>query len=165
MTTAAKTAKRLAQGDLSMDIHVDSTDEAGQMLQSLKDVVESNRGMAAVAGSIAKGDLLISVEERSADDTLGLALKEMLGRLKEVIQNVRMASGNVTSGSQAMSAASQQMSQGATEQAASAEEASASVEEMTANIRQNADNAQQTEGIALKAANDAEEGGAAVTSS
>jgi methyl-accepting chemotaxis protein len=36
------------------------------------------------------------------------------------------------------------------------------MEEMTSNIRQNADNAQQTQQIAIKAATDAEEGGAAV---
>jgi methyl-accepting chemotaxis protein len=54
------------------------------------------------------------------------------------------------------------MSQGTTEQAASTEEASSSIEEMNATIRQNADNAMQTEKIAQKSANDAQESGAAV---
>jgi methyl-accepting chemotaxis protein len=54
------------------------------------------------------------------------------------------------------------MSQGATEQAASAEQASSSMEQMSANIKQNADNAQETERIALQAAEDAEKGGIAV---
>jgi methyl-accepting chemotaxis protein len=55
------------------------------------------------------------------------------------------------------------MSQGSTEQAAAAEEASSSMEQMASNIRQNADNAQQTEKIAQKAAEDAKDGGQAVT--
>jgi methyl-accepting chemotaxis protein len=55
------------------------------------------------------------------------------------------------------------MSQGASEQAGSVEEVSASMEEMVSNIQQNADNAQQTEKIAQKAAEDAREGGRAVT--
>src|SRR5512137_377717 len=55
------------------------------------------------------------------------------------------------------------MSQGTTEQAASTEEASSSIEEMNATIKQNADNSMQTEKIALKSANDAQESGRAVT--
>jgi methyl-accepting chemotaxis protein len=54
------------------------------------------------------------------------------------------------------------MSAGATEQAAAAEEASSAMEEMAANIRQNSENAQQTEKLAIQAADDAEKGGAAV---
>jgi methyl-accepting chemotaxis protein len=55
------------------------------------------------------------------------------------------------------------MSQGSSEQAGSVEEVSASMEQMVSNIQQNADNAQQTEKIAQKAAEDAREGGKAVT--
>ena len=51
---------------------------------------------------------------------------------------------------------------GATEQAARVEEVSASMEQMAANIAQNSDNAHQTQGLALKAAQDAKEGGQAV---
>jgi methyl-accepting chemotaxis protein len=60
-----------------------------------------------------------------------------------------------------MSADSEQMSQGATEQAAAAEEASSSMEQMSANIKQNADNAMQTEKIAVKSSEEANEGGKA----
>jgi methyl-accepting chemotaxis protein len=73
------------------------------------------------------------------------------------------AVGNVASGSQGISSGSEQLSQGATEQAAAAEEASSSMEQMSSNIRQNADNATQTEKIALKCAEDAKAGGAAVS--
>jgi methyl-accepting chemotaxis protein len=113
---------------------------------------------------LARGDLTIEVEVKSADETgkLLLAMKGMVEKLREVVGSVKFAADNVASGSQAMSAASEEMSQGATEQAASAEEASASIEQMTANIRQNADNALQTEKIAVKAAEDAREGGEAV---
>ncbi|HKJ05738.1 MAG TPA: methyl-accepting chemotaxis protein [Geopsychrobacteraceae bacterium] len=162
LEVAVNTARRMARGDISMEIEVTSNDETGVLLGAMKEMVGSTREMASVADEISKGNLQVKVEERSAEDVLGLSLREMLGRLTEIIQNVRMSSGNVSSGSQALSAASEEMSQGATEQASSAEEASASIEEMTANIRQNADNAQQTEGIAIKTAQDAEDGGKAV---
>ena len=58
----------------------------------------------------------------------------------------------------------QSLSQGATEQAASVEEVSSSMEQMAANIRQNAENAaEETEKIALKSAEDAQDGGKAVS--
>jgi len=69
----------------------------------------------------------------------------------------------VVRGSRYLSDGSQEMSQGSSEQAASAEEVSASMEQMSANIRQNADNAMETERIALKSAEDADEGGNAVS--
>jgi len=162
LNASVDAARDLAIGKLDIEIDDSRQDEVGMLLTAMKEMILSNRNMAPVAGEIAKGNLRVSVQERSSHDELGLSLKEMLGKLSEVIQNVRMASGNVSSGSQALSSASQEMSQGATEQASSAEEASASTEEMTANIRQNADNAQQTEGIAIKTAQDAEEGGKAV---
>jgi methyl-accepting chemotaxis protein len=55
------------------------------------------------------------------------------------------------------------MSQGASEQASAGEEVSSSMEQMSGNIRRNTDNALQTGRIAMKAAEDAREGGKAVS--
>jgi methyl-accepting chemotaxis protein len=118
-----------------------------------------------ISDMLAKGDLTMNVEATSTDETgqLLMAMKNMVENLKKVVFDVGVAAQNVTTGSQQMSSSSQQMSEGATVQAASAEEVSSSMEEMSSNIKQNADNAHQTEKIALKAANDAKEGGQAVT--
>jgi methyl-accepting chemotaxis protein len=61
-----------------------------------------------------------------------------------------------------MSSTSEELSQGVSEQAASAEQASAAMEQMVSNISQNTDNAAQTERIAIKASEDAQESGKAV---
>jgi methyl-accepting chemotaxis protein len=90
-------------------------------------------------------------------------MAQMVSKLKAVVGGVRVSSAAVDSGSSELLSSSETLSQGATEQAASVEEVSASIEQMAANIRQNADNAQQTERIALSAANDAESGGKAVS--
>jgi len=117
-----------------------------------------------ISNQLAQGDLHINIDIKSEDETgqLLTAMKNMVDKLKTVVEGVRDASDNVASASQQMSSSAQQMSQGATEQAASAEEVSSSMEQMSSNIKQNADNAQQTEKIALKAAEDAREGGKAV---
>lgn len=118
----------------------------------------------SAANSLANGDLTITVESKSKDETgqMMTAISLMIDKLKHVISDVMSAADNVSSGSQELSATAQQMSQGATEQAASAEEISSSMEEMASSIRQNTDNAMQTEKISIKSAVDAKEGGKAV---
>jgi methyl-accepting chemotaxis protein len=118
-----------------------------------------------ISNQMSKGDLTVDIEVNSTDETGQLlgAMKNMLEKLRGIVAEVQSAAENVSSGSQELSSSSEEMSQGATEQAASAEEASSSMEQMAANIKQNADNAIQTEKIALKAAEDAENGGKAVT--
>jgi methyl-accepting chemotaxis protein len=117
-----------------------------------------------VVKNVAEGDLSGDASSQNKDEIGQLVnhIGEMVGKLREVVGDVRMAADNMGSASMAMSASTEQMSQGATEQASAAEEASSSMEEMSANIRQNADNAQQTEKIAIKAAEDTQEGGEAV---
>ncbi|MDM8535281.1 methyl-accepting chemotaxis protein [Desulfobacterales bacterium HSG17] len=124
------------------------------------------------ARSLANGDLNAEIDVAQKDEIgmLADALKEMISRIREVVAGVKNGAGNVaasadqlSSVSQEMSSGSEEMSQGASEQSSSTEQVSASMEEMTANIRQNADNAQQTEKIALKSAEDAEQGGKAVS--
>jgi methyl-accepting chemotaxis protein len=123
----------------------------------LKEAVEAN-------ASLSKGDLTVDIEPKTTDETGQLlsSMKHMVERLRGIISETRTAADNVSTGSQQLSSSSEEMSQGSTEQASSAEEASASIEQMTTTIKQNADNAQQTEKIALKAAEDANVGGQAV---
>lgn len=115
--------------------------------------------------SVADGDLTRSIDVTSNDEVgiLAKSISDMASKLRQVVIDVQSSAMNVASASQAMSSSTGQMSQGATEQASVAEEVSSSMEEMNSNIRQNADNAQQTEKIAIKAAEDANEGGEAVS--
>ncbi len=162
MAQGVNLAETIAQGDFSVRLNLSRQDEIGQLATALDRMAESLKKQADIAETIARGDLTVDVQLASDRDQLGKALDNMVRTLKDTIGQVRAAAENVNAGSQNMSSASEEMSQGANEQAASAEEASSSIEQMTANIRQNADNAMQTEKIAIKAAKDAREGGAAV---
>lgn len=156
-------AKGIAKGDLDGNIDIDQKDEVGELVDAMKEMVTNLKGTVQVAEKISTGDLTANVKVLSEKDMLGNALQQMLLKLREVVNDVKTAASNVAFGSQEMSSSSEQMSEGATEQAASAEEASSAMEEMAANIKQNADNALQTEKIAFKSADDAKEGGRAVT--
>ena len=117
-----------------------------------------------IADALGRGDMSVAIDIDRTDET-GEALKAidvMARKVAGVVERLRSASEQVTSGSQQVNRVAQTMSIGANEQATAAEEASSSMEEMTSNIRQNADNAQETEKIAVKAAQDAQEGGRTV---
>ncbi len=155
-------ANAVALGDLSGSIDVRQQDEVGILAEAMRTMVANLKNTVKIAERIADGDLTADVTIMSDKDVLGQALAAMVERLQTIVGDVKNAAENVSSGSQEMSSSATEMSQGATEQAASAEEASSSMEEMAANIRQNAENAQQTEKIAAKAAQDAEDSGKAV---
>uniref|UniRef100_UPI002627725B MCP four helix bundle domain-containing protein n=1 Tax=Geobacter sp. TaxID=46610 RepID=UPI002627725B len=89
-----------------------------------------------VSNHLAEGDLTVSIEAKSKDETgqLLTAMQNMVDKLKVVVADVKSAADNVASGSQELSSSSEEMSQGATEQAAAAEEASSSMEQMSSNI-------------------------------
>ncbi|PLY03745.1 MAG: chemotaxis protein [Desulfuromonas sp.] len=159
---ALHAANAMAIGDISVELRAESNDEVGQLVDAMDKMVVSTREVTELAKEISDGNLGVDVVERSSKDELLIALKGMVVNLRDVVGTVQGAAEQVSAGSQALSASSEELSQGATEQAASAEEASSSIEEMTANIRQNADNAKETEKIALKGADDAQQGGQAV---
>ena len=116
------------------------------------------------AGKVAEGDLAARIDINQKDEVgvLAGALRQMAERLSAIVAEVRTASDNVAEGSRHLSSGAQNLSQSATEQAAVGEEVSSSMEQMGASIKQNTENAMQTEKIAMKAAEDAREGGKAV---
>jgi methyl-accepting chemotaxis protein len=125
----------------------------------------SARFMADGLSEVAAGNLAFDVPDVYGRDELASmqrSLREMIGRLSQIIGQVRGSADALSSASEEVSSTAQSMSQGSSEQAASVEETSASVEQMSASINQNTENAKVTDGMASKAAREADEGGAAV---
>ena len=152
----------VAIGDLDNDVVATSNDEIKDLIDTVNTMTANLRKSAALADTIARGDLTVDHQPLSDQDKLGHALVSMVARLRGVVGDATLAAQNVAAGTQQLSSTADQVSQGATEQAAAAEEASASMEQMSANIKQNADNAAQTEKIARQSSKDAEASGAAV---
>ena len=117
------------------------------------------------ASRIAEGDLSVRLDATSKDEVgmLMSAMQNMIAKLTQIISEVRTAADNLSNAAGQVSATAQSLSQSSSEQAASVEETTASMEQMTASISQNTENARVTDGMATKAANEAAEGGQAVT--
>ncbi len=81
-------AQGLARGDLDQQIDVRSRDELGQMAAAFQGMIRHQQRMAAVATTIAAGDLRTDVEPASDRDVLGHAFAGMLSNLRELVSQV-----------------------------------------------------------------------------
>jgi len=117
-----------------------------------------------VAQRISEGELNIQIDSVSRDETgmLLAAMRTMVAKLTEVVVEVSGGAEALASASEQVNATSQSLSRASGEQAASVEETSAAMEEMTASIAQNTENSKVTDAIAIRASNQALEGGSAV---
>ena len=122
------------------------------------------RHAVAVADRLATGDLAVTVETVTDDETGRLlkSMRNMVEKLAAVVTEVKNNAESLSSASNEVSATAQNLSQAASEQAAGVEETSASLEEMTASIAQNTENAKVTDGMASRASSEAVEGGSVV---
>jgi methyl-accepting chemotaxis protein len=119
---------------------------------------------ASAAQRIAGGDLTVSIEAGSKDETGDLlnAMRSMAQQLAGVVGEVRGAVGTLSAASSQVAASSQGLSSGASEQAAGVEESTASLHQLSASIEQNARSSRQVDELAQRGAVDAESSGKAV---
>jgi len=117
-----------------------------------------------VMGAMAEGDLSKRIDKAYEGEFAKLKeyANNTVDKLSEVVAEVNGAADSLASASEQVSATAQSLSQASSEQAAGVEETSASIEQMTASIAQNTENAKVTDGMATKAAKEANEGGEAV---
>ena len=134
-------AGQIASGDLSATLDVKGNDEVAQLSRSLNEMVEHLNIYAGHAQEIANGNLMVEVHVRSAQDTFGCALKEMVENLRSIIGGVQTAADLIAAGSGQVSDGSQSLSQGTTESAASLEEINSSMNEIGGQTKRTAENA------------------------
>ena len=120
-----------------------------------------------VVKSAIDGDLThrIPLEGKSGDlETLCRGVNSLLEATSDLVNRVKVASGQMQAGSEEISRGNTNLSQRTEEQASSLEETASSMEEMTSTVKQTADNAAQANQLAMAARQQAEKGGAVVSS-
>ncbi|RIX53685.1 methyl-accepting chemotaxis protein [Paenibacillus nanensis] len=141
-------AKKLAEGDVNVNVQTTSRDEIGELMNAFGQMIESIREQSLAVEKVADGDLTVHVRVRSDRDLLGKKLQEMIERNNEILTNISHASDQVASGSKQVSDSSISLSQGATEQASAVEELTASLEEVSSQTKLNAANANEANQLA-----------------
>ncbi|MBL8343621.1 MAG: HAMP domain-containing protein, partial [Rubrivivax sp.] len=187
---AIAASEAVGQGDLDHRIDTRGSDEASQLLRGFAAMQDSLRQRKAedaarlatqqaqhetslgVAAEIAEavdgatqGDFTRHIALQGKDEffrSLCQKFNELIDTVSNTIRQVRVSANQLSSASAQVSQTSQSLAHSASRQAASVEETSASLQQMSASVKQNADSANVTDGIATKAAGEAQEGGAAV---
>ena len=150
MRDVTEKTKLIAIGDL--DVNLVKRSNKDELMEALIGMVKATKEISEKTKLFAKGDMTIEIKPRSEKDEQIIALAEMIKAVGEIVQQVQQSSDDIANASLQMSDNSQQVSDGASQQASAAEEVSSSMEEMASIIHQNTDNAQETEKIAIKAA-------------
>lgn len=159
---AVEAAHRLRNGDVSVRFESGSTDEVGQLVRALADVTQYLQEMAAIAQSIAEGDLRRSPDPRSAEDRFGIAFGDMTKRLAGVSRDLKVQAAGMAAAARQVSSAAGDLSAGTSDVAASVEETLSSLEQMRASIAANSGNSVQMEDMAGRAADSATQSGRSV---
>ncbi len=159
---ASDSVERIARGEIPPAITQEYKGDFNHIKRNLNTLITATNEITHVTEQMAQGDLMVEVNERSADDLLMQALNTMIRQFKNVVQEVKGAANTMALSSEQLRSSAESMATGASHQAAATEEVSSSMQEMVANIQQNAENAKQTEHIAMQSADFAEESGQVV---
>jgi methyl-accepting chemotaxis protein len=119
MAQAASLARRVADGDLSAEIHIDARDETGQMLAALRDMTAS---LQKIVGTVAGGTQAISsaasqIASASSDlssrtEHQASALEQTASSMEELNSTVQNNAANARQASQLAASASDVASRG-----------------------------------------------------
>ncbi len=138
-------AKKLSQGDLSVQVSVDSKDEIGQLGTALTDTVSTIslyiNDIKVHLERMEHGDLTISSKLDYIGDfsELKKSIHGIVLFVDDAMTRIRQSAEEVSNGSNQVSDSAQALAQGAAEQASSIEELSASIEEISEHVKENAE--------------------------
>ena len=119
---------------------------------------------AAIAGSIANGDLSIVIDTTGTDRTSLLAeMKDMRDSLVGIVGQVRIGTETMGTASREIAVGVVDLSSRTELQAASLEKTASAMEELTSTVKQNADNAREANRLAATASDVALKGGTVVS--
>jgi methyl-accepting chemotaxis protein len=129
-------AQRIGEtGDLEQSIDISRTDEVGVLAQNFNKMIVHLKDMAAVSAAIAEGQLSVTVQPRSQQDTMARAFAQMTRGLREMVRQVRDSAAQVASGSGQMAGASDESAKVSVQAASAIDEVTSTMHEMSINVQ------------------------------
>jgi methyl-accepting chemotaxis protein len=168
LTDMQRVLGALAEGDLSQTITTNYQGAFGSLKTAgnatVAQLSETADELMRTLSALERGDLTQNMtgNVKGVFKSLGEAANNTCVRLAEVVKGVRATSTEISNATLQVRNAAQSLSQASSEQAAGVEETSAAIEQMSASIKLNSENASITDGKAIKAAKEANDGGKAV---
>jgi len=146
-------AKQISQGNLDVEIKIDSNDEIGELATSFSCMITTLKGyineISKVLGNISDGKLECKIEEEYEGDFIEIknSLENILKSLGEVFSEFRQSTIEIKGNSKQVSEISELLSKGSFEQTAVVKELSLSMEEINIQVHQNAEDASHANNI------------------
>src|SRR4029077_7704866 len=124
-------------GDLDHDIETDTQrqDEIGELARTFASMVKYLKEMAIVSEAIANGDLMVDVQPRSKQDTLGNAFQQMVRSLRNLVRSVRDLASQVASASNQVAGASDESAKVSLQASSAIDEVTSTMHEMSVNVQ------------------------------
>jgi methyl-accepting chemotaxis protein len=122
-------------GDLDQTIDVHRGDEVGLLAENFNTMIVHLKEMAGVSAAIAEGQLFVSVQPRSAQDTMAKAFARMTQGLRELVRQVRDSASQVASGAGQMASASDESAKVSVQAASAIDEVTSTMHEMSVNVQ------------------------------
>ena len=122
-------------GDLDQTIDIHRSDEVGILAANFNKMIVHLKEMAAVSAAIAEGQLSVTVQPRSQQDTMAKAFAQMTRGLRELVRQVRDSAAQVASGSGQMASASDESAKVSVQAASAIDEVTSTMHEMSINVQ------------------------------
>jgi methyl-accepting chemotaxis protein len=122
-------------GDLDQTIDIHRGDEVGVLADNFNKMIVHLKEMAFVSAAIAEGELSVSIQPRSQQDTMAKAFGRMTHGLRELVRQVRDSASQVASGAGQMAAASDESAKVSVQAASAIDEVTSTMHEMSINVQ------------------------------
>lgn len=146
-------ANQMAEGNLKVSITYESSDEIGNVANSMRLMSERISyyvgELSNAMEQLSTGDLNIQKREPFLGDfsALQTAIRKLVGSLDSALRNISEASQQVDTGSSQLAESAQELAKGAGEQAASIEELESTIETVAEQVRSNTE---QSKAVSVK---------------
>lgn len=131
-------AREIAKGNVDITLVKKHNDEFGELVDEFQEVINNIKYESSIAEEVANGNLTLDVHPTSEQDSLGLALREMVDRNHNTLSHITDAATQVSTSSSEVANASEALAQGSTEQASAIEEITASISDVAGKTKENA---------------------------
>lgn len=167
ITDITNITNKLAEGELDVNIDINSDDEIGVLANSIRKLTERLKlyiiyidESVGVIDKMAEGHLNMELKNDYAGEFAKLkkSLLNMSNTLKDAIGKIQQSSIAINMNAEQVSTGAQTLAQGTTEQASAIEELSAEINEIYTTIVNNAEYAENAGSKAMQASKEVERG-------
>lgn len=157
--------ERFSNGDLGVDITIETNDEIGVLANSIRKAIKTLTNMiqdiSYVLNEMAQGNLQVMVEGEYKGDLLSIreSLEYIVSSFNDVIGKVNESTSFVSSGSNQMAESAQNLAEGSTEQASAIEELQATITTVTEQVQETAELSKEAYEMASEVSKEAEVSG------